>query len=336
MLVCKAINAIDIKDFHSAIKHIDKALELFPQNKETRFYRITIQVEIYKETNNPELERSLLRNLDEFIRDKKNEHMLYYFRGLLYLYKQEFSNALKDFNRAINYCDTIVGKYYLGRAQCYACISMFADAIKDLNVAIEANSTFIEAYILRGKCAFISGDTKQAFSDFQEIIQIQPEDPQMHIHAGNILMMIGAYEQAINAYTNAYTLKDIPMALSGRAKCFISLCEISKALDDREKMAKQDAYEFKQDIEMLKILGKINKDIQENDWNNIEIQIDKLINGIYKKKGHEKLQLLNNIELDTTSIFGDEDLLLYRGVCKFYQSKYSDALEVNISIIIGF
>ena len=151
----------------------------------------------------------------------------------------------------------MVAKYYIGRARCYACLSMFKEAINDLTVAIDANDSLVDAFILRGKCAFISGDTKQAFLDFQKVIKMRSEDPMMHIHAANILMASGAYEQAIKAYTNAYKLGRIPMALYGRAKCHVALCNIVPAANDVAKVV-NDAYtQFAPDLDMLKLLASL-------------------------------------------------------------------------------
>ena len=258
-LVCECVKAIDEEKYDEAISCIDDALELFPENKETRFYRITIQVAKFQICEDPELGEIIAKRLNEFIKDKKNEHMLYYFRGILRLFQQNFSKALKDFSKAIDFCDSVVAKYYLGRARCYACISMFKEAIQDLNISLEANDSLVESYILRGKCCFINGDTKQAFSDFQTIIRIRPDDPMMHIHAGNILMVSGAYDQSIKAYSNAYKLGKISMALFGRAKCYVALCDIPKALTDITAVAKENIEKFKVDFEGMKLFNKLSK-----------------------------------------------------------------------------
>jgi tetratricopeptide (TPR) repeat protein len=342
MFVCEAVKAIDKKDFDVAIKNIDAALELFPDNKETRFYRITIQISKFQECEDPELGKIIIRRLNEFIKDKQNEHMLYYFRGILRLYQQDFAKALKDFTQSIEYCDTVVAKYHLGRARCYACINMFKEALQDLNIALEANDTLIEAYILRGKYSFISGDTKQAFSDFQTIISLRPDDPMMHIHAGNILMTSGAYDQSIKAYTNAYKLKAIPMALFGRAKCYVAICSISKALADITLVARNEPEKFKIDLECLKILHKLCKDcivkvaqgkgVDEKVWSQALVKLKNLIalltSKAKKKNTQSPPKLMENIELDNTSIFSCEDLMLYKGVINFYLKKYQAALNV--------
>ena len=40
----------------------------------------------------------------------------------------------------------------------------------------------------------------------------------MHINAGNLLMTTGSYEDAINAFTNAYEIKELALALYHRAR----------------------------------------------------------------------------------------------------------------------
>ena len=57
-------------------------------------------------------------------------------------------------------------KYYLGRGKTYACLSMFWEAIEDLSIAINIDKNLLEAYLSRGKCAYLIGDTSLAFMDF--------------------------------------------------------------------------------------------------------------------------------------------------------------------------
>lgn len=40
----------------------------------------------------------------------------------------------------------------------------------------------------------------------------------MHINAGNLLMTTGSYDDAINAFTNAYEIKPHPLAIYNRSR----------------------------------------------------------------------------------------------------------------------
>jgi len=341
-LVCESTKAIDENNYDVAVKTINEALKLFPENKETRFYRITVQVASFQQSEDPDLEFRIIKNLNDFIKEKKNEHMLYYFRGIFRLHKQDFSKALKDFDKAINYCENIIPKYYLGRARCYGCISMFKEAIQDANIALEANDSLIEAYILRGKCSLISGDTNQAFVDFQKVIKLRPEDPMMHIHAGNILMVSGAYDQSIKAYSNAYKLGGVPMALFGRAKCYVALCSIPKALADVSNAAKEDKEKFEIDLGVLEVLNSLSKvfnlRIAQSTASEkmLKKEVKRLSDLIEKLnlKGRNNfevnnMKLVENIDLDNSPIFSVEDLILYRGILKFYLKQYKEAIKVS-------
>ncbi len=131
------------------------------------------------------------------------DYGLQYHRGLANFYIQNFYDAIIDFETVIEKDEDTHAKYYLGRGRAYACLSMFKEAITDLSIAINIDKEVIDAYLTRGKCAYLIGDTSLAFMDFQKIIMLRPKDPGVHIHAGNLLMTTGSYEDATKAFTNA-------------------------------------------------------------------------------------------------------------------------------------
>ena len=62
------------------------------------------------------------------------------------------------------------GQFHLARGRCFACLSMLDEALNDLTMALELDETLLEAYIFRGKCAYLHGDNNLAFHDFQKLI----------------------------------------------------------------------------------------------------------------------------------------------------------------------
>ena len=145
--------------------------------------------------------------LDTILKEHAKDYSVMYYRGLLNLYLQNFYEAINDFDTVIDMDEDTDAKYYLGRGRCYACLSMFKEAITDLSIAININKDLIDAYLNRGKCAYLIGDTSLAFMDFQKIIVLQPKNPMVHIYAGNLLMTTGSYEDATKAFTNADNIK---------------------------------------------------------------------------------------------------------------------------------
>jgi len=67
----------------------------------------------------------------------------------------EFYHALKDFNVAIEEEEEPTAAYYLARGRTYACLSILTDAMKDLTIALNLDETLQDAYIYRGKCAYL-------------------------------------------------------------------------------------------------------------------------------------------------------------------------------------
>ena len=84
--------------------------------------------------------------------------------------------------------------------------------MKDLTMALELDDTLTEAFVYRGKCAYLLGDTNLAFHDFQKLIISDQKNPLVHIYAGNLLMTTGAYNDAIKAFDNADTVQPTCLA----------------------------------------------------------------------------------------------------------------------------
>jgi tetratricopeptide (TPR) repeat protein len=137
---------------------------------------------------------------------EQKQPSLYFFRGLLHYQLHNFYDALNDFNVAIQEEEEATGQFHLARGRCYACLSILDEAMKDLTIALELDETLQEAYIFRGKCAYLLGDNNLAFHDFQKLIISDQKNPIVHIYAGNLLMTTGAYTDAVKAFDNADTV----------------------------------------------------------------------------------------------------------------------------------
>ena len=94
----------------------------------------------------------------------------------------------------------------------------------------------MQAYLNRGKCAYLIGDTGLAFMDFQKIIILEPKNPMVHVYAGNLLMTTGSYEDATKAFTNADNIHKSPLALYQRSRCFVALTKMKDALKDLNRV----------------------------------------------------------------------------------------------------
>ncbi len=90
--------------------------------------------------------------------------------------------------------------YFLARGRAYACMTMFEEAMQDLSIALQQDESLQQAFVFRGCCAYLMGDSNLAFLDFQKLILSDPKNPEVHVYAGKLLMTTGAYSDAIKAF----------------------------------------------------------------------------------------------------------------------------------------
>jgi len=176
------------------------------------------------------------RDLNKGMQNSQKDYAVLYLRGLVNFALHFFYDAITDLEMVIEKSEEASAKHYLARGRCYACLSMFKEAITDLTIAINLNKDLLDAYLNRGKCAYLIGDTGLAFMDFQKLIVIEPKNPMVHIYAGNLLMTTGSYEDATKAFTNADNIHKSSLALYQRGRCNVALNQMSEALKDLNKV----------------------------------------------------------------------------------------------------
>jgi tetratricopeptide (TPR) repeat protein len=110
--------------------------------------------------------RDAKNDLDNAVKLAPKDYTVLYYRGLLNFSLHSFFEAITDFEVVIEKAEETNANYYLARGRCYACLSMFKEAITDLSIALNLNKNLLDAYLNRGKCAYLVGDTGLAFMDF--------------------------------------------------------------------------------------------------------------------------------------------------------------------------
>ena len=106
------------------------------------------------------------RDLNRALSNSPKDMHVLYLRGLLNFALNFFFDAIVDIEVVIEKSEDATSNHYLARGRCYACLSMFKEAITDLSIAINLNKDCLDAYLNRGKCAYLIGDTGLAFMDF--------------------------------------------------------------------------------------------------------------------------------------------------------------------------
>jgi len=132
--------------------------------------------------------------------------------------QQEYPEALKEAIKAIKYADENIARDYFNKGVCETCLDMFKEALDDFDIALNLDPMLIDAYLLKGKTAYIYGDMNTAFECYQQMVTLCGNDFSIHIHAGNLLIISGAFQEAINAFDLANELKETELAHYQKAK----------------------------------------------------------------------------------------------------------------------
>jgi|TARA_B110000285_G_scaffold232861_1_gene305065 tetratricopeptide (TPR) repeat protein len=241
MILCQGLKNFELKEFENAISFFGKAAQ--KQSKKRDPFLLRAMAIVQYTVNKPIKPKTKIQMLKDAKKDlhraleqsPKDESVLF-LRGILNFALHRFYDAISDFERVIEKAEETNAIHYLARGRCYACLSMFKEAITDLSIAINLNKDLLDAYLNRGKCAYLIGDTGLAFMDFQKLIVLEPKNPSVHIYAGNLLMTTGSYEDATKAFTNADNIQKSPLALYQRSRCHVALNNMAEALDDLNKV----------------------------------------------------------------------------------------------------
>ena len=175
----------------------------------------------------------------------------YFYRGLIFAIINNYQEALKDFNRAIEIQpkEISLDRIYDLRGNCHEDLGDREKAIKDYEKAIEINPSLVSAHHRRGSILSIwgmmSNDTKVdttelltlAVEEFDFVIQCQPENIHVYEQRGRMRSLlydeVGAIEDfsiCIQHNPNDY------IAYQERAQSFTQLGRNKDALNDWYEM----------------------------------------------------------------------------------------------------
>jgi tetratricopeptide (TPR) repeat protein len=154
-----------------------------------------------------------------------NNHIssFFYYRSILYLYLDDYNNAITDVDKAIEKSEDNISKYFYLRGLISSIFGNFSQAVQDHSVAINLDSEFAKAYLERAKCLQIEGNANEAFSDLQKFITLCPEDQYIHKYAGYLLFQNCAYEDCLTALKHGEKLANDSDLTLTKAKCHFLL-----------------------------------------------------------------------------------------------------------------
>jgi protein O-mannosyl-transferase len=159
----------------------------------------------------------------------------YYNRGLYFFNNGRDSDALNDFNKAIelkpNYADA-----YNNRGSVFMKFGKIENALTDLNNAVSYNKNLTQAYFNRGYIFYQRKDYDQALRDYNRVIDLNPDVDKLAV-VYNVMALLFTdekkYVEAINHFNKAIELQPaFPEAFNNRGVVFIKQQNYTEALRD--------------------------------------------------------------------------------------------------------
>ena len=154
-------------DYNNAIKFLDEAIQLNPDNALAYYGRGTVYGEGLKKYG------LAIQDYDKAIQLNPNFIEAYAFRSTAYAASSKFKQAIIDADKAIQINPNSV-EAYIARSIAYATSGQFRQAVIDVDKAIQINPNSAEAYTFRSFFHRALNNFNQAIADATKAIKLNP------------------------------------------------------------------------------------------------------------------------------------------------------------------
>lgn len=220
------IRAMNIKEYKLAADYFQKALELNPDDSETK----ALLAEAYMNSGEMEKALELLRPLAEENPDNPKirisiaqaalqlkdwdevlavsaeaEHLnpenpsVYYFEGMAYNGMEDYDNAVAKFSQAIALANDYAAAIVM-RARCYAAQEKFEEAEKDIDQLINNNQADDYVFIQKGNLCKAREDYENAADAYRKALEINPFNVEAYILEAETYEIMGNDAKALAVY----------------------------------------------------------------------------------------------------------------------------------------
>lgn len=274
---------------------------------------------------------------------EKSEFRL--FRGELYLAKNEYDQAISDFDEVLNQNpDNQIARYDRGAA--YMLRGEYDEAIPDFNEVLNRDPDNQIARYNRGVAYTLKGKYDEAISDFTEMLERSPSDKSsacsqgfnyaaVYIARGNVYSVKGEHDQAISDFNEAEDLAPDNEALyCNRGDTYLRKREYSQALSDYAKAIERnseyaDAYVGRGNV--YNEMGKYDEALADyekaEEYNPKDVNIYNNRAVIHNKKGEYDKAIDNYKELlkiDSDSVSAYCNLAMTYGLKGDYKEAFDN------------
>ena len=160
---------------------------------------------------------------------------VYYYQGNMKFDKEQFEDAISNYNAALRIKPDFVYAYY-NRGLAKDNLGQYEAAISDYGAALRVKPDFVYAYYNRGVAKHELGQYKSAISDYDEALRIKPNFAEAYVNRGYTKLALGQYAGVISDCDTALRIKpDSALAYYNRGVAKHELGQYESAISDYDE-----------------------------------------------------------------------------------------------------
>lgn len=183
---------------------------------------------------------NLLENYDEAITDyntaekltQQKDAEVYFNRAISFVNKNEYRQALDDFNRALA-IDKSDADSIISRARVFARLGYYPKAVSELDRALEGVPQSVFYHSIRGAAWAEIGEIDKALSDYSVVIDLKPNSSIGYHNRGHLLRDLRRVDEAVTDFSKVINLDPkAGYAYNDRGTCWVNKGNDPEAIKD--------------------------------------------------------------------------------------------------------
>jgi len=193
---------IDIEDYKEAEDKIDEVLDInetYAPAMEAKV-RVLIERTKYSKAN---------RKVNNALEEHPQKPVFYFYKAKIAIEKEDFQGALENINKAQGLTkndDKLLNKIFVTKGAAYQKMGNSEKAMINYSKALEINSHNPNVYIYRGYLLYKREQYKKAIEDFEEVLDLDPNNHYALYNIGMSEFRLGNKAEACDAFHKACEL----------------------------------------------------------------------------------------------------------------------------------
>ncbi|CAD8164820.1 unnamed protein product [Paramecium octaurelia] len=310
--LCYGIIKYEDNELEQSKREFSLAHKMLPNKMEPLFYQAIIQIKKYctcqqsSEENRLKYLKDALNLLEAASKICEQSNLLFY-KGILHFAFGNLEKSALDLEQAIEKSEDNQAQHYYVRGLLHCQQQLFKQAVNDFTICLSLDQNHSESYLNRCKLLTMMGEVGTAYLDLQKYVELREQYSINYQTVGILYFLIGAYDEAIQAFSNCRTLE----GYYEKVKVLIYGKELNSALNELtiiiEEMHNQEAVI---DYQVLTILRE----------SSLQISTKILEDSINSITSIQKMQ-------QEGLIFRSSDIYFYKGLFYTYLGQYSKAKQ---------